>query len=382
MTNTILLAGPHDPEEILKSVKRGVFAKKFGGGQVDISNGDFVFSLTESYLVEDGKITAPLKGVNLIGNGPDVLRKVTMLGNDVETSRRHLDLRQGRAERARRRRLPDDQDQRDHRRRHACLTCSRDSVPRAPCLEDRLSAIFGDCKEGLCPSLNLPNEKASMSDNSTAHKADEYEAEVHKTIPFHDEILKTAIDVVLAAKPDVKRWLDTGCGPGKLVELAKQRAPHVEYVLADPSQAMIDLARARHPGVTAWTCGSADLPEAALFDAITAVLCHHYLDAEGRMHSVERCRDRLVLGGVLVVFENVRPESDFGHAVQRKRWGDYQRSMGRDDEGVKKQQAREGTAFFPIRVSEHLALFARLGFTNVEIVWRAYGQAGFMAQRK
>jgi TldD protein len=86
MTNTILLAGPHDPEEMLKSVKKGIFARKFGGGQVDISNGDFVFSLTESYLIEDGKITAPLKGVNLIGNGPDVLRNVTMLGNDVEVS--------------------------------------------------------------------------------------------------------------------------------------------------------------------------------------------------------------------------------------------------------------------------------------------------------
>jgi TldD protein len=86
MTNTILTAGPHDPEEILKSVKRGVYAKKFGGGQVDIANGDFVFSLTESYLVEDGKLTTPLKGVNLIGNGPDVLRKVVMLGNDVEVS--------------------------------------------------------------------------------------------------------------------------------------------------------------------------------------------------------------------------------------------------------------------------------------------------------
>jgi TldD protein len=86
MTNTILLAGPHGPEEIMKSVKRGVFAKKFGGGQVDISNGDFVFSLTESYLIEDGKVTAPLKGVNLIGNGPEVLRRVTMLGHDVATS--------------------------------------------------------------------------------------------------------------------------------------------------------------------------------------------------------------------------------------------------------------------------------------------------------
>lgn len=86
MTNTLLLAGPHDPEEIVRSVKKGVYASKFGGGQVDISNGDFVFNLTEGYLIEDGKITAPLKGVNLIGNGPDVMRKVTMLGSDMELS--------------------------------------------------------------------------------------------------------------------------------------------------------------------------------------------------------------------------------------------------------------------------------------------------------
>jgi TldD protein len=86
MTNTVLLAGPHDPDEIVRSVQRGILAKSFGGGQVDISNGDFVFSLTESYLIEDGKVTAPLKGVNLIGNGPETLRDVTMLGNDVAVS--------------------------------------------------------------------------------------------------------------------------------------------------------------------------------------------------------------------------------------------------------------------------------------------------------
>ena len=72
--------------EIIKSVKRGVYAKRFSGGQVNISNGDFVFSLTESYLIEDGKLTTPLKGVNLIGNGPDVLTKVTMVGSDFKLS--------------------------------------------------------------------------------------------------------------------------------------------------------------------------------------------------------------------------------------------------------------------------------------------------------
>jgi TldD protein len=86
MTNTALLAGTHSHDEIVRSVKKGVYAKRFSGGQVNISNGDFVFSLTESYLIEDGKLTAPLKGVNLIGNGPEVLRKVDMLGTDYELS--------------------------------------------------------------------------------------------------------------------------------------------------------------------------------------------------------------------------------------------------------------------------------------------------------
>jgi TldD protein len=86
MTNTLMMAGQEDPEDIIKSVQRGVYAKKFSGGQVNISNGDFVFSLTESYLIEDGKLTAPLKGVNLIGNGPEVLRRVNMVGADFQLS--------------------------------------------------------------------------------------------------------------------------------------------------------------------------------------------------------------------------------------------------------------------------------------------------------
>lgn len=84
MTNTYMRAGEHDPEEILKSVKRGVYARRFGGGQVDITKGDFVFTVLESYLIEDGKLTTPLKGVTLIGNGPDVMTKITMVGNDLK----------------------------------------------------------------------------------------------------------------------------------------------------------------------------------------------------------------------------------------------------------------------------------------------------------
>jgi TldD protein len=83
MTNTCMLAGQFDPEEIIRSVKRGVYATNFGGGQVDITNGKFVFSMAEAYLIEDGRITSPIKGATLIGNGPDALTRVSMIGNDL-----------------------------------------------------------------------------------------------------------------------------------------------------------------------------------------------------------------------------------------------------------------------------------------------------------
>ena len=84
MTNTYMLAGQDDPHDIIRSVKHGVYAVNFGGGQVDITNGKFVFSASEAYMIEDGQITAPIKGATLIGNGPDVLTRVSMVGNDLK----------------------------------------------------------------------------------------------------------------------------------------------------------------------------------------------------------------------------------------------------------------------------------------------------------
>jgi TldD protein len=83
MTNTYMLAGDDAPEDILRSVKRGLYAVNFGGGQVDITNGKFVFSASEAYLIEDGKITAPVKDATLIGNGPEALKYVSMVGHDL-----------------------------------------------------------------------------------------------------------------------------------------------------------------------------------------------------------------------------------------------------------------------------------------------------------
>jgi TldD protein len=83
MTNTYMRAGAHDPAEIIRSVKKGLYAPNFGGGQVDITNGKFTFSASEAYLIEDGRITRPVKGATLIGSGPEVLNRVSMIGNDL-----------------------------------------------------------------------------------------------------------------------------------------------------------------------------------------------------------------------------------------------------------------------------------------------------------
>jgi TldD protein len=84
MTNTFMLAGESDPQDVIRSVKKGLYAVSFGGGQVDITNGKFVFSASEAYLIEDGRITKPVKGATLIGNGPEILTKVSMVGHDLK----------------------------------------------------------------------------------------------------------------------------------------------------------------------------------------------------------------------------------------------------------------------------------------------------------
>ena len=84
MTNTYMLAGEHNPQEIIESVEKGIYAVNFGGGQVDITSGKFVFSASEAYLIENGKVTQPIKGATLIGNGPEVLKHVSMVGDDLK----------------------------------------------------------------------------------------------------------------------------------------------------------------------------------------------------------------------------------------------------------------------------------------------------------
>ena len=118
MTNTYMLGGDKTTEEIVAGLKRGLYATNFGGGQVDITSGKFVFSASEAFWVENGKIQYPVKGATLIGNGPDALTRVSAIGNDMRARHRRRRLRQGRPERAGRRRPADAADRPADGRRH------------------------------------------------------------------------------------------------------------------------------------------------------------------------------------------------------------------------------------------------------------------------
>ena len=217
-------------------------------------------------------------------------------------------------------------------------------------------------------------------DNATQHAAADYEREIQRTIPLHARMLDEAVDAALTLCPAPTRWLDTGCGPGRLGELVAERCK-AELTFADPSAAMLAIARAKHPRVPPHRflqVPSEGLTAEAQFDVVTAIQCHHYGDAAARARAVARCFEALVPGGALVVFENVRAETDAWQSAARKRWAAWQRAQGREEEVVLAHLAREGTKFFPVPVSEHLAVLSRAGFAVVELLWRSYSQAGFV----
>ena len=121
MTNTAMLDGKHDPKEIIASVKNGLYAVNFGGGQVDITSGKYVFQCTEAYKIENGKVTAPVKGAMLIGNGPTDLHRIIDDRQRLRARSRHRHLRQERPGRAGRRRPADAAHGPHHRRRHGLM---------------------------------------------------------------------------------------------------------------------------------------------------------------------------------------------------------------------------------------------------------------------
>ncbi|MFC1676544.1 class I SAM-dependent methyltransferase [Planctomycetota bacterium] len=226
-----------------------------------------------------------------------------------------------------------------------------------------------------------------QSDNATPYKACEYDKNVGQTIPFYELFHAETIDLVQSLKPDVKTWLDTGCGTGYLIEDASACFPQTFFVLADPAEAMLIEAKKRlqkippehirfiDSAASGDLQGNLDLKP----EVVTAIMCHHYLKPGKRRDATAKCFDLLAPEGIYITFENTRPYCEEVVEMSLERWGRFQISKGRSHTVVEEHLKRFNKAYFPITVDEHLKLLKKCGFRVAELFWYSQMQAGFYA---
>jgi tRNA (cmo5U34)-methyltransferase len=216
------------------------------------------------------------------------------------------------------------------------------------------------------------NEK----DNTTPHKAEQYDVEVKRTVPFYDLFYSQTIDLVKSSKPEVKLWLDTRCGTGSLTKEAFAHFPNAIFILADPSQNILDEAKTKlellPPSQVSFLAPAGTekiaLDDGVVPDVITAIQCHHYLNAATRIIATKKCYGMLTDGGIYIMFENIRPFSAEGISLGFDVWKRYQLSQGRDEKTTDIHIKRFDTSYFPISVIAHIVL-----------LWYSNMQAGFYA---
>ena len=209
-----------------------------------------------------------------------------------------------------------------------------------------------------------------------------YDENIRRVIPYYDEIHAQTLDLITefaAGKPI--SLLDTGCGSGTFAARAAEVLRLSELVICDPLSEMLDAAREKLQGKTAEfrLIGSEQLAETGRFDVVTAVQSHHYFDRETRKIAVQNCFRALKPGGLLIVFENTRADTDTGQRILLQRIERYGIAHGRTPEEVRHHSERCGTEYFPLTIGEHLMLLRETGFETAELFWHTYMQSGFYA---
>jgi tRNA (cmo5U34)-methyltransferase len=225
-----------------------------------------------------------------------------------------------------------------------------------------------------------------MIDNKTAHMALEYQAKIGATIPNYDIFHSQTIDLVRVINPTPEKWLDTGCGTGNFVLSAGKEFINTQFVLADPSTEMLDIARTKlektddQKYIILEPVSSQDIQLTdEHFHVITALQAHHYLDRAGRKTATDNCYRMIKTGGVFITFENIRPLTDVTTTIGLKRWQNFQVEQGKDPVEAEKHINRFGVEYLPITILEHLELLKETGFAYVDLFWFSYMQAGFYA---
>lgn len=219
-----------------------------------------------------------------------------------------------------------------------------------------------------------------MKDNASAFNVSNYDEKIKMTLPYYEDFYKQVIDVVKIQFDKPLRWLDVGCGTGKMAEAAFNNVNIDRFVFYDNSKQMIETAqkRFRNKNADFIALSAQELDRSDEFDIVTAIQVFHYLQREERTVAVRKCYNALRTNGMFITFENFAPFSEYGKALFLNRWRQYQLSQGKSAGECDNHINRYGKDYFPISISEHLEVLNNCGFKGVEILWVSNMQVGLL----
>lgn len=224
-----------------------------------------------------------------------------------------------------------------------------------------------------------------MNDNTTPHKSTEYDFNINKTIPYYKNFHSETIDLIKNYGGNHRTWIDIGGGTGTLIQNAKKIFKDTNFILCDPSEKMIEIAKSKFDNddkvkfISNCTSQELDKFVTRNVDIITAIQVNHYMDRDARQKATQNFFNLLNEGGIYITFENIKPSSQAGITIGLKRWGEFQLSQGREKEVVENHKTRFNNEYFPITILEHLEVLKAAGFKHYEVFWMSHMQAGFYA---
>lgn len=217
-----------------------------------------------------------------------------------------------------------------------------------------------------------------MNDNKSAFSSSDYDKEIIQTLPYYEQFYEQVIELVQAFNHNAVRWLDIGCGTGKMGSAAFENVDLEKFVFCDSSEEMIRIAKERFRDYNAEfsVCDVQKLTYIDEFDIITTIQVNHYLRIDERKIALHRCYEALKNNGLFISFENFAPFTDLGKSVYLEKWKRYQMKQGKSLEECQKHINRYGKDYFPISLSENVELMQNCGFKAVEILWLSNMQVG------
>lgn len=221
----------------------------------------------------------------------------------------------------------------------------------------------------------------NLSDNITPFSSNEYEQKINNTIPYYNEFHNQTISVVKNMGFKQIKWLDLGCGTGTLANKADKVFDNISFVMIDPSEKMLKIAKQNNSNITAeYISGTSEnINYTDEFEVITAVLSNHYMNKEQREKATEKIYKSLHNNGIYITFENVVSENLSVKKSELQRWGQYQKENGKSEKEVFEHINRCGKNYFPITVNQHIDLLKCTGFRVVHMFWYSYMQMGIYA---